>query len=162
MIDKIGTPYIDQNHCPVHVFKIHEQVPDWELALHQHAQSQLLMTVKGLMTVETHFGIWIIPAQHALWIPSNIRHKVSSYGISTGYVAFVTPQIVQLSEQTCTMLQVTTLLKALLERVEILSNTKLIEKDLRLISCLIDEIQSAVKPTFYLPIVKLFNFSYRY
>ncbi|MDR0237713.1 helix-turn-helix transcriptional regulator [Acinetobacter sp.] len=135
----------------VFVLKIDQQVPDWELASHQHQQSQLLMTEKGLITVETPSGIWVVPAQHALWIPANMLHKVSSYGISIGYVAFITSEHLNFSEQHCTMLHVTSLLKALLERVESFASRQRLDKDLRLIDCLLDEIRLVVQPIFYLP-----------
>lgn len=150
MLDNVDAFFVDQIDQAIIVLKIHQQVPDWELASHQHIKSQLMMTINGLITVETPSGIWVVPAQHALWIPSNVSHKVSSYGISSGYVAFIDPQLDHFSELTCTMLQVTNLLNALLERVESLSEKVLSEKGLRLHQCLLDEIQSVVKPTFFL------------
>ncbi|MDI1223370.1 MULTISPECIES: AraC family transcriptional regulator [Acinetobacter] len=152
MLDNVDPFFVDQIDQAIIVLKIHQQVPDWELASHQHVKSQLMMTVNGLITVETPSGIWVVPAQQALWIPSNVPHKVSSYGVSSGYVAFIDPQLDHLLEPNCTMLQVTNLLNALLERVETLSDKVLSEKDFRLQQCLLDEIQSVVKPTFYLPI----------
>ena len=149
--------FVDQIVQPIIVLRIHEQVPDWELAEHIHAKSQLMMTNKGLITVETRSGIWIVPAQHALWVPANTLHKVSSYGLSTGYVAFIDPEFNHFPEQACTMLQVSNLLNALIERVETLSSTIITQKDLRLMLCLLDEIQSVVNPTFYLPMPQDFR-----
>ncbi|MDV8157365.1 helix-turn-helix transcriptional regulator [Acinetobacter bereziniae] len=145
---------LDQHNLPLFVLKIDRQVPDWELASHQHEQSQLLATTSGLITVETPSGIWVVPAQHALWIPSNTLHKVSSYGISTGYVAFVNTVLQHFSAHTCTMLQMTHLMNAMLERVETFSETSFVENNRRLMDCLLDEIQSTAHPIFYLPMPK--------
>ena len=151
MHDVIENYCLNQFSQSVVVIKIDQQVPDWELASHQHMQNQLMMTSKGLITVETNLGIWAVPAHHALWIPAHTWHKVSSYGISNGFVAFIATQYDSLSEYTCTLLQATTLLSALLERVEILPNTTLTEQNERLVMCLLDEIHSAQQPAFYLP-----------
>ncbi|WP_227552150.1 MULTISPECIES: AraC family transcriptional regulator [unclassified Acinetobacter] len=150
------TPHSPFNHnlLPLFVLKIDQQVPDWELASHQHEQSQLLVTTSGLITVETPFGIWVVPAQHALWIPLKTLHKVSSYGISTGYVVFIHTVWHHFPTQTCTMLHVTSLMNAMLERVETFSDMPLLENNRRLMDCLQDEIQSTTHSIFYLPMPK--------
>ena len=132
------------DHCDqsIIVIQIQEQLPDWELAPHQHSKSQLLLTVNGLITVDTPKGLWVVPPNSALWIPANTIHKVNSYGRSTGYVAFIHPKNDPFKEDDCQLFYASTLLRALFERVETIKVDTSFEKDLRLMQCLLDEIQS--------------------
>lgn len=150
--DEIGIHFLNQNDSIIFVLKIDQQVPDWELASHRHSKNQLMMTNQGLITVETPFGIWAVPAQHGLWIPAETLHKVNSYGVSNGYVAFIEPDFDVFPKQICTMLSATNLLYALLERLEKLSESDFCERKSRLIQCLLDEIPLVGQSALYLPI----------
>lgn len=39
------------------------------LPQHQHRRAQLLYGATGLMHVSTRDGEWVVPPQHAVWIP---------------------------------------------------------------------------------------------
>ena len=135
---------------PIVVLKMQVQVPDWELASHHHLKSQLLLTLKGLITVETASGIWVVPPDNALWIPAHTVHKVSSYGLSMGYVAFIHPEYDHIQGKNCQLFYASSLLQALFERAETLDVDSKQEKDLRLMHCLLDEIQSVPLQVFHL------------
>ncbi len=133
------------------VLKIQERLPDWELAPHQHLKSQLLLTTQGLITVETSSGLWVVPPNNALWIAAKTRHRVSSYGYSTGYVAFIHPDNDHLNDDHCHLFDASNLLQALFERVANLNIDSTREQDLRLMQCLLDEIQSIPLQVLHLP-----------
>ncbi len=142
MVDDSGIFFADISNQSIIVVKVQEQLPDWELAPHHHPKSQLLLTVKGLITVETTLGLWVVLPNSALSIPSHIVHKVNSYGMSTGYVAFIHPTSDPLKQDGCYLYAASTLLQALFERVESISLDSTLTQDLRLMQCLLDEIQS--------------------
>jgi len=53
------------------------------LPQHQHRRAQLLYGATGLMHVSTHDGKWVVPPQHAVWIPSKTLHAVKFVGVTT-------------------------------------------------------------------------------
>ncbi|QFS60598.1 helix-turn-helix domain-containing protein [Pantoea dispersa] len=53
------------------------------LPQHQHRRAQLLYGATGLMHVSTRDGEWVVPPQHAVWIPPEILHAVKFTGVTT-------------------------------------------------------------------------------
>lgn len=50
---------------------------------HQHRRAQLLYGATGLMYVTTQDGEWVVPPQHAVWIPPETVHAVRFAGVTT-------------------------------------------------------------------------------
>src|SRR5258706_4459750 len=50
------------------------------IAEHSHPEDQLLFASKGVMTVRTKQGVWVVPPQRAVWIPADTPHSVSLSG----------------------------------------------------------------------------------
>ncbi|OIQ83593.1 HTH-type transcriptional repressor of iron protein A [mine drainage metagenome] len=53
----------------------HESVPR-----HSHSRAQLLYAWSGAVIVTTGEGRWLIPPDHALWIPPRTEHAVEAHG----------------------------------------------------------------------------------
>jgi AraC-like DNA-binding protein/quercetin dioxygenase-like cupin family protein len=47
---------------------------------HRHNRSQLLHALAGVVTVATSEGRWMVPPEHALWIPAGVEHSVEMLG----------------------------------------------------------------------------------
>lgn len=60
-----------------------DYVQGFILAQHQHRRAQLLYGATGLMHVSTRDGEWVVPPQHAVWIPPEILHAVRFSGVTT-------------------------------------------------------------------------------
>ena len=56
---------------------------------HRHAQGQLLGSLKGLLSIGTEDGVWIVPSIHAVWLPPHHRHWARSHGAFDGFVVYV-------------------------------------------------------------------------
>lgn len=52
-----------------------DHVPD-----HSHTRSQLLYAMTGVVTVTTSAGRWMVPPDHALWLPAGTLHAVDIFG----------------------------------------------------------------------------------
>jgi AraC-like DNA-binding protein/mannose-6-phosphate isomerase-like protein (cupin superfamily) len=52
----------------------------WEKEPHAHSQAQLMLSLRGLISCEIESGLWLVPSQHALWIPPGIPHSVRCVG----------------------------------------------------------------------------------
>jgi AraC-like DNA-binding protein len=72
-----------------HRFDRDEHVPE-----HQHSRSQLLHPITGVVTVSTPAGRWMVPPDHALWIPAGVRHAVDTIGRVEMHSAYVKPDAI--------------------------------------------------------------------
>ena len=82
-----------------------------------HDWDQLLCVVGGAARVQNNFGSWTIPSGCAIWIPSGARHSVEplpSARLRTLYMRRTRRRVVRRS---CAVLQVTLLLRALIEHI---------------------------------------------
>ncbi len=50
------------------------------VAPHAHPWPQLLVTVRGVLTIWTEVGSWVVPPQSAVWAPAGIRHGLRYSG----------------------------------------------------------------------------------
>ncbi len=53
---------------------------DYVRCTHRHARAQLLYAVSGVMEVTTAEGLWVVPPQRAVWLPSATDHAVRARG----------------------------------------------------------------------------------
>ncbi|MFQ0814843.1 AraC family transcriptional regulator [Brucella anthropi] len=47
---------------------------------HRHSRAQLLCASQGVVLVTTDAGRWMIPGDHAMWIPAGVEHSVEILG----------------------------------------------------------------------------------
>lgn len=47
---------------------------------HRHGRAQLLHALAGVVTVWTEAGRWMVPPDHAMWIPAGSEHSVEMLG----------------------------------------------------------------------------------
>ena len=139
---------------PVAVMAMGGEIPDWEMGAHTHLKSQLMVTQSGMLTVGTAEGMWVVPPRTAIWIPAGVSHSVTSFGLSRGIVVFLDSEIVFEHLRVCTVLEVSTFLNVLLERVIDIPQLYETEEDIRLMQVVVDEIAQAQQQWFYLPVPK--------
>ena len=85
------------------------------LTQHHHRRAQLLYGATGQMHVSTHDGEWVVPPQHAVWIPPETLHAVKFVGVTTRSL-YITPECAaRLSRSSrCEVISVSPLLRQLL------------------------------------------------
>lgn len=85
------------------------------LPQHKHRRAQLLYGATGLMYVTTGDGEWIVPPQHAVWIPSETMHAVKFAGVTTRSL-YIEPDCAAASvkHRRCEVISVSPLLRQLL------------------------------------------------
>src|SRR5690606_11184406 len=59
---------------------------------HRHARGQLLGAARGLLSVGTDDGLWVVPATQAVWIPPGVSHSLRSHGPFAGWSVYVAPR----------------------------------------------------------------------
>ncbi|MCH9650483.1 MAG: helix-turn-helix transcriptional regulator [Deltaproteobacteria bacterium] len=51
-----------------------------EIASHSHPWDQLVYASRGVVTVETEAGSWVVPPFRAVWVPSDRQHRLWAAG----------------------------------------------------------------------------------
>lgn len=82
---------------------------------HQHRRAQLLYGATGLMHVSTCDGEWVVPPQHAVWIPPDTIHAVRFVGVTTRSL-YIEPTYTMgfIKHRRCEVVSVSPLLRQLL------------------------------------------------
>lgn len=58
---------------------------------HSHGRAQLLHALTGVVAVSTGQGRWMVPPDHAMWIPAGVVHAVEMHGLVRMRSAYVLP-----------------------------------------------------------------------
>ncbi|HEY9027601.1 MAG TPA: helix-turn-helix transcriptional regulator [Burkholderiaceae bacterium] len=58
-------------------------------APHRHPEGQLFGATRGVLTVGTDAGLWVVPASHAVWVPPHQRHSLRSHGPFDGCSVYI-------------------------------------------------------------------------
>ncbi|OYR18705.1 AraC family transcriptional regulator [Brucella thiophenivorans] len=71
MLEKLSGP----------VIALPTEYPDgYFVPQHSHSRAQLLCASHGVVLVTTDAGRWMIPGDHAIWIPAGVKHSVEIVG----------------------------------------------------------------------------------
>ena len=71
------------------------EYPDgYHVPNHHHSRSQLLHALTGVVLVSSQFGRWMVPPDHAMWIPAGVEHSVDMLGNVSMRSLYVVPNAV--------------------------------------------------------------------
>jgi AraC-like DNA-binding protein len=88
MLHGVRLAEIDAARGPV--FAYAGQYPDgYTVPAHRHTRAQLLEAAKGVVMVSTELGRWLVPPDHALWLPPGLAHSVEMLGAVTMHSVYV-------------------------------------------------------------------------
>lgn len=69
--------------------------------MHYHDRDQLVYASRGVMTVETAVGSWVVPAHRAVWIPSRMAHTIAMSGSVAMRTLYLKPRVATLPRECC-------------------------------------------------------------
>ena len=92
----------------------HEFTHAHTIAAHSHPEDQLVFASKGVMTVQTHHGIWVVPPLRAVWIPAEIPHSVTMTASVSMRTLYFLPMLVRTLPAKCFVMNVSSLLRELI------------------------------------------------
>jgi AraC-like DNA-binding protein len=99
---------------PHPVTTLKDDFPDrHEIPKHLHPEHQLIYASRGVMSVWTPDGTWIVPPQRAVWIPAKTPHAITMYGAVSMRTLYLKPRLVRLSPN-CRVVHVSPLLRELI------------------------------------------------
>jgi AraC-like DNA-binding protein len=84
------------------------------IPLHFHDRDQLVYASRGVMTVRTGSGTWVVPPHRAVWIPAEIPHTITMSGLVAMRTLYLKPKLEKGLPRDCCVINVSTLLKELI------------------------------------------------
>jgi AraC-like DNA-binding protein len=119
---------------------------------HFHEEDQLVHAVRGVMTVRTTRGMWVVPPHRAVWVPARLAHSIAMSGPVTMKTLYFNPRIVRKLPRDCCVLNVSPLLRELvLHACSFESLDPKIDAQGRLIGVLVDQLDVAAAVPLQLP-----------
>ena len=104
---------IDEARGPV--FAYAGQYPDgYTVPPHRHTRGQLLRAAAGVVMVATESGRWMVPPDHALWLPPRQAHSVEMLGSVTMHSVYVAEQSAEMLPQQVRVVGLTDLMQSLI------------------------------------------------
>lgn len=84
------------------------------VAPHRHARAQLVFAASGMMRVAAPGGAWIVPPLRAVWIPPGVEHEIWMVGAVAMRTLYVTAEAAASLPAECGVVEVSSLLRALI------------------------------------------------
>jgi AraC-like DNA-binding protein len=113
------------------------------VALHFHDRDQLVYAARGVMTVRTSDGTWIVPTHRAVWIPAKVPHTITMSGMVAMRTLYLRRRLASALPRDCCVVNVSPLLKELiLQACTFASLQKSKKKHLHLIDVILDLLQA--------------------
>jgi AraC-like DNA-binding protein len=81
---------------------------------HFHPEDQLVFASRGVMTVRTRQGVWVVPPLRAVWIPAQTPHSVAMSGAVSMRTLYFLPRLGRALPKKCFVMNVTPLLRELI------------------------------------------------
>jgi len=85
---------------------------------HTHSWRQLIFSPKGVMSVSTAQGTWIVPPHWAVWVPSGVTHSIRFSGEASMRTIYVRPRLGRRLPTVCRVIRVSPLLRELILRAQ--------------------------------------------
>jgi AraC-like DNA-binding protein/quercetin dioxygenase-like cupin family protein len=81
---------------------------------HRHSRSQLLHALTGVVMVSTSEGRWMVPPDHAIWLPAGVEHAVEMLGDVAMRSIYVRPDALDGLPRDLRVVAVTSLMRSLI------------------------------------------------
>ena len=124
------------------------------IPVHCHPEDQLAYACRGVMTVHTGDGTWVVPAQRAVWIPAKVPHSVAMSGVVSMRTIYFRTRLVRGLPRACVVVNVAPLLRELILQAcksPALNRKSRIER--HLIDLIIDQLEMVQTVPLQLPSV---------
>lgn len=85
--------------------------------VHRHSRAQLLHAVNGVVMVQTEAGRWMVPPDHAMWIPAGVDHSVEILGNVGMHSIYASPDALAGAPDGLRVVEITDFVRALIVEV---------------------------------------------
>ncbi|MFK2875786.1 AraC family transcriptional regulator [Rhodanobacter hydrolyticus] len=124
------------------------------ISLHFHDRDQLVYATRGVMTVQTEEGTWVVPTHRGVWIPKSIVHTITMSGPVAMRTLYLKPRMAKDLPRSCCVINISPLLKELI--VEACAAGTLTNRVLRqrhLVDVIVDQLRVVQAVPLQLPSV---------
>lgn len=119
---------------------------------HDHRKGQLILSLHGAVSCEVQNALWLVPPQHAVWIPGGTPHSCRVTENARTCFLFVEPGAAAMPEACCTV-AITPLVRELILHLAEQEPSYLSEgKTARLVAVLLEQLSDAPLKELHLPI----------
>ena len=89
----------------------------YDTGWHRHRRGQLLFAIRGVMTVRTRDGAWVVPPGQAVWVPAGTTHAVLALREVALRSLYLHPDVSGGLPCACSVFAVSPLLRELILRI---------------------------------------------
>lgn len=119
---------------------------------HFHDRDQLVYASRGVMTVSTGAGTWVVPTHRAVWIPAAVPHTITMSGVVAMRTLYLKPKLASNMPRECCVVNVSPLLRELILRAcEFRALKKIVWRHRHLIDLALDELEGIQMVPLQLP-----------
>jgi AraC-like DNA-binding protein len=119
---------------------------------HSHPEDQLLFASKGVMTLRTKQGVWVVPPLRAVWIPADTPHSVCMSGEVSMRTLYLLPNLCRTLPAKCFVMNVSAFLKELiLHACTFAKLNKKAANERRIVEILVDQLKTVGSVPLQLP-----------
>ena len=119
---------------------------------HSHPEDQLLFASRGVMTLRTKQGVWVVPPLRAVWIPANTPHSVATSGQVSMRTLYFLPRLCRALGGKCLVMNVSPLLKELiLHACKFQRLSKKVSAEKRIVEIIVDQLSAVDSIPLQLP-----------
>src|ERR1700747_2807025 len=130
----------------------HDYAAGHVIALHFHEADQLVYASRGVMTVRTKDGIWVVPTDRAVWIPARIPHTITMSGTVAMRTLYLRRRLAKALPRNCCVVNVSALLRELILRACVFSElAKKVSQQRHLIEIILDQLNAIQMVPLQLP-----------
>ena len=92
----------------------HDYAAGYVIPAHYHDRDQLVYASRGVMTVRTGSGTWVVPPYRAVWIPATVSHTIAMSGAVAMRTLYLKPRLAKRLPRDCCVINVPPLLRELI------------------------------------------------
>jgi AraC-like DNA-binding protein len=145
--------FFDSRKCQVRTGTVPEYVDGHLIRTHSHPWHQLIYASRGVMTVRTPDGAWVVPTNRGVWVPAHTRHSVQMSGPVSLRTLYLLPSLDKSLPDRCHVVGISPLLRELILRIVELDTLSIRRAaHAHLISVLLDHLQVMKSDPIHLPL----------
>ena len=132
--------------------KVEIEKSDLEHLPHRHRKGQLILSLEGAVTCEVAEALWLVPPQHAVWIPGNISHTCRATRNALLFFLFVDRGATVMPDRCCTV-AITPLVREMIRYLAAQRNASTPDaRTERLVTVLLEHLSSAPIEELHFPV----------